>query len=89
MKSRTSAAFRTQRARLPANVRRQAYADFKEFRDNPFLPSFEFKCVDSQRNVWSVRIGRSYRALCRRNGSELDWYWIGSHADYDQILRSL
>jgi len=34
--------------------------------------------------VWSVRIGRSYRALGKRTDADtIVWYWIGSHEDYN------
>ena len=26
---------------------------------------------------------------CTREGDDLVWFWIGSHADYDQLIRSL
>jgi hypothetical protein len=36
-----------------------------------------------------VRIGLAYRALGVRDGDDVVWFWIGSHADYDQLLREL
>jgi hypothetical protein len=40
-------------------------------------------------NVWSVRINQNYRALGRRNGNLIAWFWIGTHADYDELLKRL
>jgi hypothetical protein len=37
----------------------------------------------------SVRVGLAYRALGVRDTEEIIWFWIGSHADYDQLLRDL
>jgi len=37
---------------------------------------------------WSVRIGLHYRALAVEDDGDLAWFWIGSHAEYDQLLRS-
>jgi hypothetical protein len=34
-----------------------------------------------------VRVGMQYRALARFEGNVLVWTWIGTHADYDQLLR--
>ena len=45
----------------------------------------EFKKVGD--DLWSVRVGRAYRALGRFEGDLLVWVWIGSHAEYDQVLR--
>jgi hypothetical protein len=32
---------------------------------------------------WSVRIGRSYRALGKQLDDGILWGWIGSHAEYE------
>lgn len=48
-----------------------SHHDFKKFGDD----------------LWSVRVGRAYRALGRFEGDLLVWVWIGSHAEYDQVLR--
>lgn len=40
-------------------------------------------------DVWSVRVNQNYRALGRRKGSLIVWFWIGTHAEYDQLLKRL
>jgi hypothetical protein len=45
--------------------------------------------VHASRAIYAVRIGLAYRALAVRDGEDLIWFWIGSHADYDQLLRAL
>ena len=35
---------------------------------------------------WSVRVGLHYRALAVEEESNLVWFWIGPHADYDKLL---
>jgi hypothetical protein len=37
----------------------------------------------------SVRVGPDYRALALARGDEAVWFWIGTHADYDDIIKSL
>ena len=37
--------------------------------------------------MYSVRIGLRYRALGVENQNGALWFWIGSHADYDKLLR--
>jgi hypothetical protein len=54
-----------------------------QLRQDPRHPSLHFKKVG---RFWSVRIGLHYRALAVANGSDMIWFWIGSHAEYDQIL---
>jgi hypothetical protein len=46
-------------------------------------PSLRFKQV---RTLWSVRVGLHYRALARRRGDVLHWFWIGHHSEYDKFL---
>ena len=48
-----------------------------------------FKLVHTSRPIYSVRIGLAYRALGVRDGDEIIWFWIGSHTDYDRLLREL
>ena len=32
------------------------------------------------------KIGRSYRAIGRRHGEDLYWFWIGTHEAYNRLL---
>ncbi|MDQ3328871.1 MAG: hypothetical protein M3506_10165 [Chloroflexota bacterium] len=89
MRSRTTRSFRALLAALPAPIRRQARAAFGEFERDPYHPSLQFKrVVPSDPTIYSVRISLRYRALCSRRDGDAVWFWIGSHADYDQMLRS-
>jgi hypothetical protein len=36
---------------------------------------------------WSARVGLRYRALAIEVDEDLLWFWIGSHADYDRLIR--
>jgi hypothetical protein len=40
----------------------------------------------NSRTLYSARVGISYRAVGVRDGNTMVWYWVGSHADYDQLL---
>jgi len=37
----------------------------------------------------SVRVNQQYRAMPRRKGSLVVWFWIGSHGDYDELIKRL
>ena len=37
----------------------------------------------------SARVGISYRAVGVRDGETMVWYWIGSHADYDDLVAQM
>lgn len=74
-------------------MRLAAEAAFERFREDPTHPSLHTKPIAGtcsgrvKSGTYSVRVTRSYRALFTRgaDGAYL-WYWIGSHADYDQLL---
>ena len=89
MKSRTSERFRFALRRLPGPVQRRAREAYRLFSRDPSHPSLHFKTVHSSRPIYSVRVGLGYRALGVRTDDEVVWFWIGSHADYDQLLKEL
>jgi hypothetical protein len=72
---------------LPEEIQRQAREKFKLWREDAFNSALHFKPLIG--NVWSVRVNQNYRALGRRRGSLIVWFWIGTHAEYDQLLRRL
>jgi len=37
---------------------------------------------------WSARVTNDYRALGVMTGDTVIWFWIGSHADYDRIIKN-
>jgi len=37
--------------------------------------------------VYSVRVGLHYRALGTAVDDGIIWFWIGTHADYDKLIR--
>lgn len=89
MRSHTTPRFREALAGLPAPVQRQARAAYRLFASDPTHPSLRFKQVHTTRPIYSARVGLGYRALCVREGEDVIWFWIGSHADYDHLIASL
>ena len=86
MNSRTTRRFREAYAELPEQVRQHARRAYKLFRSDPSHPSLNLKKVHAEQPIYSVRIGRSYRALGRMDGADLIWFWIGAHGEYDKLL---
>ena len=74
---------------LPKKIQRDADRKFDLWKKNPFHPSLNFKCVNTEYNIWSVRVTMDYRALAVRNEKSVIWYWIGDHNKYEQLLRAL
>ena len=89
MTSRTTERFRSAYAELPEHIRRRAGAAYRLFLDNPQHPSLRFKQIHATRPIYSARVGLGYRALAVLDGDLAVWFWIGTHADYDRLLRSL
>lgn len=87
MKSHTTARFRRCLEGLPEHVRRQAREAYELFSQDPTHPGLRFKPIHSKKSVYSVRIGIHHRALGVLTGEDIVWFWIGSHADYDALLR--
>jgi len=86
MKSHTTERFRKAFQDLPAEIQEQARKAYKLFKQNPRHPGLRFKRVHPSQAIYSVRAGLGYRALGVRDGDNIIWFWIGSHADYDKLV---
>jgi len=84
MRHRTTPRFWESYRRLPNDVRDLADKHFQLLQRDPQHPSLQFKKVG---NVWSARVGLAHRALAVEYGEDFLWVWIGSHEDYDRLLR--
>ncbi|HZP83350.1 MAG TPA: hypothetical protein VFB21_17030 [Chthonomonadaceae bacterium] len=69
---------------LPEEVRELADRSYALLKADPTHPSLHFKKIGS---LWSVRVGLHYRALAVEREEGLVWFWIGTHAEYDRLLR--
>ncbi|MDK1080210.1 MAG: hypothetical protein QGD88_01915 [Anaerolineae bacterium] len=87
MNSRITDNFRKAFSGLPNDVRKQARQAYRRFLKDPNYPGLRFKSIHSTRPIYSVRIGLSYRAIGVREGNEIIWFWIGSHAEYDKLIQ--
>lgn len=84
MRHRATTRFWEQYGKLPEEIHTLADKSFRILRDSPWHPSLQFKKVGK---VWPARIGLAYRALAVEDGNDLLWVWIGSHDDYDRLIR--
>lgn len=89
MKSKTSERFWKCYAELPVAIRKQAKEAYKQFQEDPYYPSLHFKQVHSTRPVFSVRITKDYRAVGIIQGADIIWFWVGTHSEYNKILKQL
>ena len=70
---------------MPVSIQRLARRNFELLKVDPRHPSLHFRRVG---RLWSVRVGLDYRALAREEDGTFWWVWIGSHAEYDKIIRA-
>jgi hypothetical protein len=73
---------------LPQAIKRHAREIYKLFKENPYYPSLHFKRIHSSRPIFSVRITIDYRAIGILEGEEITWFWIGSHSEYDNLIKA-
>jgi hypothetical protein len=69
---------------LPDSIQQLARKNFKLLKRDLNHPSLQFKKVGK---LWSARIGLNYRALAVQDEQDYIWVWIGTHDEYEQILK--
>ena len=87
MISRRTEGFKKLLAALPAQIQMQARDAYLLWRDNPNHSGLHFKKIHAKEEIWSARITNDYRAVGIKKGDRMIWFWIGSHADFDKLLR--
>ncbi len=89
MKSTTTSQFWKLYEALPEDIRRRADKVYRLWQLNLRAHGLDFKRVGRRQPVYSVRIGRGYRALGLLEGDTIIWFWIGHHKEYERLLKSL
>lgn len=81
---RTTASFWDRYNQLPDGLRDRADKQFELFSQSPNHPSVQLKPVGG---FWSARVTDAYRALPLREGNLFTWFWIGTHDEYERLLK--
>jgi hypothetical protein len=68
---------------LPEAVRKVADKNYRLLRADPRHPSLHLKRIGI---LWSVRVGENYRALGKDVPEGIQWFWIGTHAEYERLI---
>lgn len=90
MKSELTDEFIQSFADLPERVQKTARKNYKLWKENPAHPSLEFKKLNTKQPIYSVRAGIGWRAVgVMKNPETIVWFWIGSHSNYDKLLKHL
>ena len=80
----TSPSFWKEYEKLPKHIQELADKNFEILKENSMHPSLHLKKVG---NYWSVRVGKKHRAVAIEMEEGLLWFWIGTHAEYDKLLK--
>ena len=75
--------------RLPRRIQDLARKNYRLWKRDPAHPSLDFKQVSRRSPIFSVRVGIGWRAVGVKKEDAMIWFWIGSHAEYDKLLRQL
>ena len=85
MKHQASPRFWSCYQALPTDVQDQADRAYEQLKADPRHPSMHLKRIG---RFWSVRVGLRHRALAVEASTDaLLWVWIGTHAQYDKLLK--
>jgi hypothetical protein len=69
---------------LPESVQKASKKNFELLKTNPFHPSLGFKKVGK---LWSLRVTIKHRAIALKDDDDFIWFWIGTHEEYERIIR--
>jgi len=75
--------------RLPSDVKDKAKEAHRLWTQDPQHPSLQFKKVHGRLNIYSVRLGLGWRAVCVKEDDVFIWFWIGSHSEYEKVLSRM
>ena len=89
MRSRTTHRFRKTFARLPEPLKERARVAYRRFVENPDHPGLRFKRIHSTEPIYSAQVTKEYRTLGLLEDDTTIWFWISSHADYEELISSL
>ena len=89
MKSRTTEKFRSLFAAAPIERQTRIKVAYRLWRTHPEHPSLRFKKVHPRLPIYSVRVDLDWRAVGVLESGTLIWFWVGPHAQYDALLKSL
>lgn len=76
-------------AQLPDAVKALARKCYRLWRQNPAHPGLHFKRIHGYESLYSVRVGLGWRVVGLLEAGVMTWFWIGSHAEYDNLLKQL
>jgi hypothetical protein len=87
MKSRATQRFWNLFEALPTPTQALAVKNYQLWLKNPAHPSLDFHRLRGSQNRCAVRVGDHYRALGHMDAGAVIWVWIGTHEEYNRLVR--
>lgn len=87
MISHLSYEFEASFEKLPERIKKVARKNYKIWKNNPKHPGLEFKRIHTKLSIYSIRVGYGWRAMGSVKKNIIVWFWIGSHSDYDKLIK--
>jgi len=87
MKSQAAPRFWKLYNRLPRIEQQQARKAYQLWKTNPNASGLQFKRVSETESIYSARVSEDYRVLGLMEGDTIIWFWIGSHKEYERMLK--
>jgi len=81
--------FRQAYAKLPEEVRQKVRKAYRQWTANPTHPSLHYKKIHASLPIWPVRVGLHHRAVGIVHDEKMLWYFVGTHAEYDRLIKML
>ena len=88
MISEITDSFRQAYGRLPAEVRRRVKKAYRQWSAHQAHPSLHYKKIHATLPIWS-RVGLHYRVVGVIHDEKMLWYFVGTHAEYDRLIKTL
>ena len=89
MKSSVTQTFHKRFNELPTSAQEQAAKVYALWQKDPYHPSLQFKRVSQKQPIYSARVSLNYRVLGLLESDHIYWYWIGTHDEYDDLLKRI
>jgi hypothetical protein len=76
-------------AALPERVRRDAEKAWRMWQTDRSAPGLQFKKLNVPGSYWSARVNDDYRVVGLVRADAVIWFWIGSHSEYEKLLKGI
>lgn len=89
MRSYLSPSYRKRYEEMPQHIQNLVRKNYDLWSRDPFHNSLEFKKLWNHKPFWSARCGIDYRVVGYMKDGAMYWFFVGTHAEYDRLLKQI